>query len=109
MKLPRAVLLVLLVLLGGCAYMGRQATIFYMTVNSEFSAKEVEMEMEKPFLERYKNRTTIDATFTIDKARSGPNPPEFDGDIHAKDSTTTWSSSWRSRVTSLSWSRTGDS
>jgi hypothetical protein len=83
MILSRVALLVLLVLLGGCAYMGRQASSFYMTVNSEFSAKEVEMEMEKPFLERYKNRTTIDATFTIDKARSGPNPPEFDGDIHA--------------------------
>src|ERR1035437_8094102 len=83
MKQSRAALLVLLVLVGGCAYMGREGTIFYMAVNSEFSAKEVEMEMERSFLERYKNRVTIDATFTIDKARDGPNPPEFDGDIHA--------------------------
>jgi hypothetical protein len=86
LKLSRAALLALLALLvplAGCAYLGRQGTIFYMTVNSEFSAKEVEMEMERSFLERYKNRVTIDATFTIDKARDGPNPPEFDGDIHA--------------------------
>ena len=83
MKQSRVALVALSALLGGCAYMGRQGTIFYMGVDSEFSAKEVELEMEKPFLERYKNRVTIDATFTIDKARSGPNPPEFDGDIHA--------------------------
>jgi hypothetical protein len=82
-KNNRAVLLGLASLLSGCAYMSRQGTIFYMTVNSEYSAKEVEMEMEKPFLEKYRNRVTIDATFTVDKARATPNPPGLDGDIHA--------------------------
>jgi hypothetical protein len=83
MKSSRAAFLVLSSLLAGCAFMGRQGTIFYMMANSAFSAKEIEMEMDKSFLEQYKNRVTMDATFTVDKARSGPNPPEFDGDIHA--------------------------
>src|SRR5579862_3756633 len=77
-----AALLALACGLGSCAYTGRQATIFYLEVHSEFSPKEIELELEKSFVERYKDRVTIDATFTVDKARKGASPPELDGDLH---------------------------
>jgi hypothetical protein len=78
----RAALLVLACGLSGCAYTGRQASIFYLEVHSEFSAKEIEMELDKSFIERFKDRATIDATFTVDKAKKGPSQPELDGDLH---------------------------
>src|ERR1039457_430160 len=78
----RAALLVLACALGGCAYTGRQATIFWLEVHSEFSAKEIEMELDMSFIEKFKDRVTIDATFTVDKAEKGPNLPAMDGDLH---------------------------
>jgi hypothetical protein len=78
----RAALLVLACGLGGCAYTGRQASIFYLEVNSEFSAKEIEIELDKSFIERFKDRVTIDATFTVDRAKKGPSPAALDGDLH---------------------------
>jgi hypothetical protein len=62
--------------------MGRQATIFYLEVHSEFSAKEIEMELDKSFLEAFKDRVTIDATFEVDKAMKVPSEPALDGDLH---------------------------
>jgi hypothetical protein len=78
----RAAVLALASGLGACAYMGRQATIFYLEVHSEFSAKEIEMELDKSFIETFKDRVTIDATFTVDKAMRVPNSSELDGDLH---------------------------
>ncbi len=83
MKRSSTALLVLPFMLLGCAFLGRQGSIFYMVANSSFSAKEIEMEIDRTFIERYQNRVTIDATFTVDKARHTPNPANFDGDIHA--------------------------
>lgn len=37
---------------------------------------------KKAFIEKYKNRATIDATFIVDHAHPRPNPPKNDGDMH---------------------------
>jgi hypothetical protein len=39
--------------------------------------------LKKAFIEKYKNRATIDATFVVDHAHPHPNPPSADGDLHA--------------------------
>jgi hypothetical protein len=39
--------------------------------------------LKKAFVEKYKNRATIDANFTVDHAHPHPNPPAADGDLHA--------------------------
>jgi len=38
--------------------------------------------MKNSFIEKYKNRATIDTSFTIDKAHKKPNSPSKDGDLH---------------------------
>jgi len=39
--------------------------------------------LKKAFVEKYKNRATIDANFTVDHAHDHPNAPSADGDLHA--------------------------
>ena len=39
--------------------------------------------LQRSFIEKYKNRATIDATFIVDHAHPRPNPPVKDGDLHA--------------------------
>jgi hypothetical protein len=73
---------VLLFVFTGCAWIARQATIDYIAVNAEFSPRHVAIEIRKSFIEEYKNRVVIHATFTVDKAMSAPLPPEIDGDLH---------------------------
>src|SRR5262245_40667532 len=38
--------------------------------------------LKKAFIEKYKNRATIDASFIVDHAHPHPNPPQKDGDMH---------------------------
>lgn len=70
------------ILLHGCGYLGRQATIAYLEVTSHLASKEIEIEIHRSFMERYANRVTIDASFTVDKAAPVPNPAFIDGDLH---------------------------
>jgi hypothetical protein len=60
----------------------RQATIAYIAVNAQFSPKEIEIEIARSFIEAYKNRVGIQATFTVDKAMGSPLPAAIDGDLH---------------------------
>jgi hypothetical protein len=77
------ILLCFLVLLpSGCAYLYREAMVAYVEVNSHFSPKGIEIEIYKSFIERYKNRVTIDTTFRVDEAWQHPNPAYMDGDFH---------------------------
>ncbi len=75
-------LVALVCFLPGCSLIARQATIAYIAVNSHLSPKEVEIEINNSFIERYKNRVAIQTTFTVDKAMAAPLPPELDGDLH---------------------------
>jgi hypothetical protein len=38
--------------------------------------------LKNSFIEQNKNRATIDATYTVDKAHAHPNPPAKDDDMH---------------------------
>lgn len=69
-------------LLTGCAYLYREAMVAYVEVNSHFSPEGIEIEIYKSFIERYKNRVTIDTTFRVDSAWKKPNPAYLDGDFH---------------------------
>src|SRR5580704_12523951 len=44
-------------------------------------AEEV-LELNRSFVEKYKNRLTIDVQYFIDAAHKRPNPPAKDGDMH---------------------------
>jgi hypothetical protein len=43
---------------------------------------QIEITLKNSFIEKQKNRATIDATFTVDKAHKHPNPGSKDGDLH---------------------------
>jgi hypothetical protein len=68
--------------LNGCALLGRTATIAYLDVDAAFSEKEIDISINKTFVEQYKDRVTITADFTVDKAMVKPVANEFDGDLH---------------------------
>jgi hypothetical protein len=77
-----AALILLMGVLAGCAYLVRSATTVYLNVNAMFSSQEIEIEINKSFIERYKDRVSITTTFTVDKARLNPIARMFDGDFH---------------------------
>ena len=72
----------LLCLIPACAYIFREAIVAYVEVNSHFSHEDIEIAIYESFIERYKNRVTIDTTFRVDAARNNPNPAFMDGDLH---------------------------
>ena len=65
-----------------CAYLGRQATIAYMAVEAARSSDTVRIEIGRSFVEQYKNRVSIAATFTVDEVNGFVNPAPIDGDFH---------------------------
>ena len=73
---------VLVSFLAGCGWIAREATIAYIAVNSRFSPKGIEIEINRSFVEEYKNRVAIHTTFTVDKAMAAPLPAAVDGDLH---------------------------
>jgi hypothetical protein len=73
---------VLVSFLTGCGWIVHRATIAYIAVNSHFSPKEIEIEINKSFIEKFKNRVAIDTTFIVDKAMASPLPASIDGDLH---------------------------
>ena len=66
----------------GCGYVVRQGMIAYLKVRSEITPNEIEIELEKSFVEKYKDRVGIAATFTVDASAPGPAIREIDGDLH---------------------------
>lgn len=67
---------------GGCATIVRDVAIFYMKVNAELSGKEIEIEIARSFIEKYKDRVDISTFMTIDKSMRKPNMRLMDGDLH---------------------------
>ena len=43
---------------------------------------QIEITLKNSFIEKFKDRATVDATFTVDKAHKRPNPGSKDGDLH---------------------------
>src|SRR5438445_1415 len=46
------------------------------------AAAEIQIKLNNSFIQEYKHRATIKATFTVDKTHKHPNPPSKDGDMH---------------------------
>jgi hypothetical protein len=44
--------------------------------------KGITITLKNKFIDEYKNRATISANYTVDKAHKHPNPPAKDGDMH---------------------------
>ncbi len=57
--------------------------IFSLLFLAVVARAEVEITLKNSFIEKFKERATIDARFTFDKAHARPNPPKKDGDLHA--------------------------
>jgi hypothetical protein len=80
---PRTILTLLLAIVAaGCPVAGRRMTIIYTNVVGALAPKEAIIEINRDFLERYKDRVTIDVKFTIDNSMESPNPDILDGDLH---------------------------
>jgi hypothetical protein len=43
---------------------------------------DVEITLKNSFIEKYKDRATIEGNFVVDRAHAHPNPPSKDGDMH---------------------------
>jgi len=43
---------------------------------------EIEITLKNAFIDKFQDRATIDASFTVDKAHKHPNPAKKDGDLH---------------------------
>ena len=43
---------------------------------------QIEITLKNSFIEKFKNRVTVDTTFTVDKAHKKPNTAKKDGDLH---------------------------
>ena len=43
---------------------------------------DVEVTLKNSFIEKYKDRATIEGSFVVDRAHAHPNPPSKDGDMH---------------------------
>src|SRR5258708_26481541 len=81
-KRPLLMAAVLALSLTGCGWIGRQAIIAYLAVDSQLAPKHVSIEIGRSFIEKYQNRVTIRTRFTVDKAMAAPLPPPLDGDVH---------------------------
>jgi hypothetical protein len=49
---------------------------------SAVAQAQIEITLKKSFIEKHKNKVTINAPFTVDKAHKNVNPPSKDGDMH---------------------------
>jgi hypothetical protein len=55
--------------------------LFWSTVPAYLHAQ-IEITLKNDFIEKYRNRASIDSNFTVDIAHKRPNPPSKDGDMH---------------------------
>lgn len=49
---------------------------------SSTAQAQIEITLKNSFIQQFRNRATIDADFTVDKAHKRVNPPSKDGDMH---------------------------
>jgi len=68
--------------LHGCAQVVREAKTDYVRVRSAIRSSDIEITLENSFVEKYKNRASIDVAFTVDKSDRRPHPAFLDGDLH---------------------------
>lgn len=66
----------------GCAKAARQATLAARSVAAQLGPNHVQIELDRSFIETYRDRATIRTTFTVDAVNRTVNPAAFDGDLH---------------------------
>src|SRR5690348_16646345 len=57
--------------------------LFLIVVSARSLLANIEITLSNDFIEQYKDRATVAASFFVDKAHPRPNPPKTDGDLHA--------------------------
>ena len=67
---------------AGCAFLVREAKRGYFLVEAEFRRADVRITLDRTFVEQYKNRATIETTFTVDRAGRDAHAGYLDGDLH---------------------------
>jgi len=55
---------------------------FLVAVHPAAASCQLEFTLKNTFIEKYKDRVTIDASYTVDKAHKAPNSAVKDGDLH---------------------------
>jgi hypothetical protein len=60
----------------------RAIALLLICVVASSASAQTRIIMKSSFIEKYKNRVTIDATYTVDKAHKQPNPAAKDADMH---------------------------
>jgi hypothetical protein len=63
-------------------YVTRFSTLLILVIIAPLANAQT-LVLQRSFIEKYKNRATIDATFIVDHAHPRPNRPANDGDLHA--------------------------
>lgn len=66
--------------LGACGWISREGQIAYIAVMP--TPKAIEIQINKSFIKKYKNRVLIHTTFTVDQVKGSPVAPFLDGDLH---------------------------
>jgi hypothetical protein len=61
----------------------RSALILSFWASAQISLANIEITLTNAFIDKFKDRATIDASFIVDKAHPHPNAPKNDGDLHA--------------------------
>lgn len=67
---------------AGCAFFVRMGKREYFAIESRLRRADVEIVLDRAFVERYKNRATIETTFTVDRAGRDAHAGYLDGDLH---------------------------
>ncbi|HET7451351.1 MAG TPA: hypothetical protein VFL12_01300 [Thermoanaerobaculia bacterium] len=67
---------------AGCAYAVREGKREYFAIESRLRRADVEIVLDRAFIDRYKNRATIETSFTVDRAGRDAHAGYLDGDLH---------------------------
>ncbi len=59
------------------------ALILSFWASAQITLANIEITLTNAFIDKFKDRATIDASFIVDKAHPHPNAPKNDGDLHA--------------------------
>jgi hypothetical protein len=57
-------------------------TWVFLSLSTQASLAEEILELNRSFIEEFKNKFTVSATYIVDAAHKRPNPAKADGDMH---------------------------
>jgi len=67
---------------AGCAFFVREGKRGFFAIESGLRRADVRIVLDRAFVERYKDRATIETLFTVDRAGKQAHPGYLDGDLH---------------------------